>query len=278
MPTQSRGHGTHPKLIGLFVFNPKGFIMPQYKCPNCETALKRDQPLPAGKKIKCPKCATVFGPPAGPETAQTKAAAVNAKMADEDDDGRNPYAVKEDEGEEDAMREEKERAAQGLIKDRFKKSKRGPALKEVVRPSNFLLAVGVITCTLALIGVVIGAFPLIFQDFYAEPEMPKGMKYSEWEEKKKQMGKVKMSDEDWRRLVIWRSLIMGINAVYFVVGSFICKGAFKMRSMESRGWGIAGSIIACFTLLGILIGIWCIVVLNNPIVKAGFEEEKPPEA
>src|SRR3979490_2069455 len=100
--------------------------MPQYTCPKCKAVLKRDQPLGAGKKLKCPKCAAIFGPPA-------KSAAQPG--ADEDDD-RNPYAVKKDEAADEKMRDELERAAQGLIKDRFKKSKRGPASREVVRPSH----------------------------------------------------------------------------------------------------------------------------------------------
>src|SRR5579859_3280717 len=114
--------------------------MPQYSCPKCKAMLKRDQPLPPGKKLRCPKCSNIFAPPTAAETTA---------KAEEDD--RNPYTVMEDKGEDEAMKAEKERAAKGLIKDRYKKSKRGPALKEVVRPSNFLLASGVLNCTFAII-------------------------------------------------------------------------------------------------------------------------------
>src|SRR6266404_9395366 len=103
--------------------------MHQYTCPSCHAILKREAPVPAGKKIRCPKCETVFAPQ-DDRVAATPAAAKAAarKKADEDEaeDGRNPYAVKHDQEGEDLMREEKERAAMGLVRDRFKKSKRGP--------------------------------------------------------------------------------------------------------------------------------------------------------
>src|SRR5258708_3325721 len=130
--------------------------MPQYPCPKCKAVLKRDQPLPPGKKLRCPKCANVFAP---------GGVADKADKSEEDDP--NPYAVIQEKEEDEAMKAEKERAAQGLVKDRYKKSKRGPALKEVVRPSNFLLASGVINCTAAIVLFVIGIFPLVFRDFYA---------------------------------------------------------------------------------------------------------------
>src|SRR2546430_2009719 len=108
--------------------------MPQYTCPKCTTTLKRAEPLAAGKKIRCPRCETVFAP----DGAGAAKAAVAAKAKSEEED-RNPYTVVEEKAEDEALKEEKERAARGLVKDRYKKSKRGPALKEVVVPSNFLL-------------------------------------------------------------------------------------------------------------------------------------------
>ena len=184
--------------------------MPQYTCPTCKTVLKRDQPLPAGKKIKCPKCDTVFGPPA-PKAVAKK----------DDDDDRNPYAVKKDEAADENMRAELERAAKGLVQDRFKKSKRGPASKEVVRPSNFLMASGVFNCTVALIGFAIGGGTLVFWDFfYAEgpTKPPPGVKYSDWEAQRK-TGQIKMSDEERTEKIIERCIIMAISTFVFIMGA-----------------------------------------------------------
>src|SRR5262245_50724951 len=33
-----------------------------YTCPKCRVVLKTNNPLPAGKAVKCPKCANVFSP------------------------------------------------------------------------------------------------------------------------------------------------------------------------------------------------------------------------
>jgi rubredoxin len=38
--------------------------MPVYTCPECETKLKRAEPLPSGKKLRCPECGNVFAPAA----------------------------------------------------------------------------------------------------------------------------------------------------------------------------------------------------------------------
>jgi predicted Zn finger-like uncharacterized protein len=39
-------------------------------CPNCSAILKTKDPVPAGKKVKCPKCATVFESPAEEQPAE----------------------------------------------------------------------------------------------------------------------------------------------------------------------------------------------------------------
>src|SRR5713226_1407455 len=208
--------------------------MPQYPCPKCKAVLKRDQPLPPGKKLRCPKCANVFAP----------AGAAKADAKEEDD--RNPYTVIQEKEDDEAMKAEKERAAHGLVKDRYKKSKRGPALKEVVRPSNFLLASGVLNCTLAVILFVIGVGTLVFWDFFyveGSSKPPEGVKYAEWEAQQKAKGVKGLEGEEKTAKIIERSIIASIAVFIFIAGSLICVGAFKMRSLESYGWGMAGSII-----------------------------------
>src|SRR5262245_19604312 len=119
--------------------------MPVYTCPDCATKLKRSEPLPAGKKLRCPECGNVFAPAAGPAPAK-KAAAPAPKPADEAVDSYS--IVKEEEAVADAK--ERHEAAFAPIKDRFKRSARGPALVQVVKPSNILLATGVLICAFAV--------------------------------------------------------------------------------------------------------------------------------
>jgi hypothetical protein len=64
----------------------------------------------------------------------------------------------------------------------------------------------------------------------------------------------------------------GISVVWGIV---VTLGASKMKSLESRGSAMMGSIVAmipcnpCF-LLGLPFGIWALVALNKPEVKDVF--------
>ncbi len=260
----------------------------QYTCPECKTILQRSEPLPAGKKIKCPKCESIFAPkaPSGKpvvnpavakaiaKPAAPKATVINPALKDMDDD-RNPYALAAENEETDRLvAEEKKRAAEGVVKDRFKKSARGPAARAVVQPANALLAIGVLSAIGHLISVVVAIFPLIFE--INESGTPaEGQKYSDVDKKKKNQ----ISPEEWRQMLIIRIPWAIGSVIGFCISGLIVNGAFHLRSLDSRGWAWTGAILAILfgTLFGMLIGIWCVTVLNSEKVKAGFEEEKPPE-
>jgi len=72
----------------------------------------------------------------------------------------------------------------------------------------------------------------------------------------------------------------GIGVVAGVVGIIaavvVLIGALKMKNLESHGWAVTASVIAllpCVSpccLVGLPIGIWALVVLNKPEVKAAF--------
>ena len=71
---------------------------------------------------------------------------------------------------------------------------------------------------------------------------------------------------------------MGIilNLVGVAIGVVILLGALKMKRLESHGFAMAASILAlvpCVSpccLVGLPIGIWSLVVLSKPEVKAAF--------
>ena len=52
-----------------------------FTCPSCSAKLKLSSPVPAGKKIKCPKCGTSFAPPGEPAPADPKVAPDQPKPA-----------------------------------------------------------------------------------------------------------------------------------------------------------------------------------------------------
>jgi hypothetical protein len=65
-------------------------------------------------------------------------------------------------------------------------------------------------------------------------------------------------------------------AVSLAVGGVIIVGCQKMMKLESYGWSMAAcilSMIPCLApccLVGLPVGIWGLVVLNDPAVKSAF--------
>lgn len=222
--------------------------MHQYTCPKCKTVLKREQAIAAGKKIKCPKCQNVFAPQSG--------------YQGKDEEDMNPYVVKEDLEQEDLLKEEKQRAAAGIVLDRFKKSKRGPALARAIPPAGWLTAAGVLYGIFCICLFVVGLFPLVFKNYYLDTPAYKKMS-------------PEGQQEYWERLVLWRSLMMVGAVIGFGYASLICVGAFKMRTLESYGWAMTGAVMAMLSVF-FLIGLWAFVTLRDPKVVEGFAEEPPP--
>jgi hypothetical protein len=70
---------------------------------------------------------------------------------------------------------------------------------------------------------------------------------------------------------------LGINAIGLVMGFILIFGAVKMKGLSSYGLAMGASVIAmlpclspcCF--LGLPMGIWSLVTLSDPEVKAAFE-------
>jgi hypothetical protein len=251
--------------------------MPKYQCPECEAILRRAEAIPAGKKIRCPKCEAVFPARAMPDDEPAKEPAAEGyalagqgraapKPAVEDDEeNSNPYAVIK-EGEDQVKPE----IHLGSLRDKFAKSKIGPAMFRTVIPSNWLMRLGLFSCTAAVIWFIFGIWPIIFCE--ANPIRP---------------------------FIRPRVDIMGQAAAIFAFGSIMCIGASKMHDLTSYTWSIIGSVMALliyvpraimiaiamlimFGPLGLLVaalvsglsfvGIWCLIVLMNKEVREGFKE------
>jgi hypothetical protein len=236
-----------------------------YTCPACGAVLRPAQAVPAGKKLKCPKCATVFAPevepaeeaappfklaPAEPvarpaaRKLPAKAAAANKpakKKADGDDEygEATPYGVvHEEETEEDAALR---KVNYGPIKNKFEKSKRGPAVALVTKPATYLLGQGALKCLAGLVICIYAVFPMIFND--------------------KPLGDERLQ-EQW--------LIFAGGLGLFAYGAIIVHGAYKMQMLESYPWAMIAAVMAAVLGLGII----SIKKLRDPRVIAGFEETK----
>jgi uncharacterized Zn finger protein (UPF0148 family) len=242
--------------------------MHQYTCPACGVTLKRQEPIPAGKKVKCPKCQEIFTIPAEqkakaavPSTGKPPNSAAKAHQED-DDWAKNPYHVVWDDSEDETVKAEKQRAAAGIVRDRFEKSKRGPALAKVVVPSNAMLAAGIIQGAAAVLAFIIGLFPVVFKSYYLDtPEY-------------KKLSEAQLAEE-WQKIVTVRIIIMAGAAAALVYSGIICAGAFKMRTLESYTWAMVAAIMTTLSI-AFIVGLWNLVTLRDEAVIEGFAEEPPP--
>jgi len=73
------------------------------------------------------------------------------------------------------------------------------------------------------------------------------------------------------------AVVLVAYVIQGIVNVIILVAAVKMKNLESYGWSMTGSILAMIPflspccLLGLPFGIWALVVLNDPIVRQGFE-------
>lgn len=257
-----------------------------YTCPNpaCGVTLKTANKLPPGKRVKCPKCNEQFVPePEAPTPAAASAAAPSAaqgagtfKFAD-DEPAKKPAASKpeapkpappppskkpvddEDEDEESIRRgygvvketeaeleqAEKNKVKFGEVSDKYKKSARGPAIAMLVMPVNLLTGAGLVGAVAGLALFVVGMWPIVFND------APPG-------------------DEEVEEAIV--TMLLGM--IVFGWGAFLCFGASQMSELSSYMWAMSAAVLG----IPLLVGIYALVMLQDPKVKAGFEEtEGGPE-
>ena len=242
-----------------------------YTCPNsdCGVTLKTPDRVPAGKRVKCPKCGQHFTPEPEekappPSSKKPDAAAGLFKFADDpkkpgaspppappppivDDDDEDEESVRRGYGvvketAEEVAQAKKNKVNFGAVEDKHKKSARGPAIALLVMPSNLLTFEGIVTAIGGIVLFTIGMWPLVFND------APPG-------------------DEEVEEAIV--AMLLGLMT--FGWGAFICFGASQMQELRSYMWAMAGSVMG---VLPLLVGIYGIVMLQNPKVKAGFEESE----
>ncbi|WP_439631158.1 hypothetical protein [Gemmata sp.] len=254
-----------------------------YTCPNadCGANIKTAARVAVGKSVKCPKCGKAFTPEPGeadapvetfkladepppkrpaPVAAPKPARAVKAPPKDAPPPppppAASPFADDDDESQESIKRgyqitleteaekkeAEKHRPKFEDAQEKFKKSARGPAMALLVFPSNLMTAEGLITAALGLVWFVQGAWPLLFND------APPG-------------------EEELEEAIV--DMIVGMSV--FVWGAMICYGASQMQELGSYPWAMTGAVMA---IVPGLVGIAAILALQNPAVKAGFDENE----
>ncbi len=66
-----------------------------------------------------------------------------------------------------------------------------------------------------------------------------------------------------------------VNFIGIAIGVVIILGALKMKKLESREWAMASAILAIVPcelccIVGLIFGIWSLVVLNKPEIRSAF--------
>jgi hypothetical protein len=272
----------------------------QLVCPECGKTLRPAKPLAPGKSVKCPKCEAVFdvpaadkedkaavtgsvrekSPPSGDKEAKGKKAEKKAKKTD---DGKPSKTIGETiplAGDEDGP------ATYGFIDDHSKvdepeidyvpdtsiKDLRGPAQALVVRPSNYMILMGVITTLNFVLTLAIILVPIIFP--IPAPANVDGTPTLKFKQEKKvydaslwlsgsvattlQKIDTKKKDEDvgsmfmilsWDMMDVpdypwWEIILLCMPPLIGIaVNAVAILGAVKMQKLESRIWGIVASVL-----------------------------------
>lgn len=234
--------------------------MPIYPCPECETPIKKKEPLEAGKKLKCPECGHIFAP--GRAVAPAKKAAAppppEAPRNRFDDEGPANYGLVED---VETKENEKERGkAFGPIKERFERSKRGPAVLLVVKPSNILLLWGCVACIMGLTTGLVATWDMIFKREIVEEKQKKSL-YDVGDKKSKYK---ELSTDEFRERLLW----LAGGVAYFCWGAVVCGGASRMHEVRTY-W---------FAMLGSVMGFLCPVLpLGILLAMMAYDTDQPPD-
>jgi hypothetical protein len=174
-------------------------------------------------------------------TPAMKARAAAEEEEEDAESAKKGYGVVEESAAE-KKQAEKYKPKFGEVEDKFKKSARGPAIALLVMPTNLLTAAGLITCIGGLVYFVIGMWPLVFND--APPD-----------------------DEELQEALV--NMLMGLLA--FGWGALVLIGTSQMQDVSSYPWAMAGAIMG---IIPLFVGLYALIMLMNPKVKAGFEESE----
>ena len=252
-------------------------------CPECDTVLKPAKPLPAGKKVKCPKCGTTFtvGDDAADTAPPPKVKAAPAPTAlkkkpekkpdkppaeepGEDEEGGTYGIAGGDEKKED----EEEGPAISYAPDTSIKDLRGPAQAAIIKPTNQMLLCGAIGFLGWLALLIILLVPVLFpiEPDEGDKDTPKpvlqfgkglgsfgddyfGPPPQKPENKDKENVSLYMfMGRDLAKLALfpWYMIIFLLLPILLGMcySAVQTFGTVRAQNLESRPWGIAASIMA----------------------------------
>jgi hypothetical protein len=239
-------------------------------CPECHKVLRPAKPLAIGKKVKCPRCETVFVAVEDEEEAEAPKARTRDEGRARTGGGGKPPAAKPARKKAEAKKPEREEiGTYGYVQededpedrpqiyyghDTSIKDLRGPARTLCVKPSNLLLISGLVGAIGWLVLILMLVIPVVFPITESKDE------YQPWRPPDPSKAAAKKKDPSFYE--IW-----GVDAAYFtkkpwylfmvsliplalgfVYSGLTAYGGVQMQNLESRRWAMAGSIMAMVPL------------------------------
>ena len=146
---------------------------PTLTCPHCSSVLRPANPVPAGKKVRCPKCAESFTAGGEPEAAPKPKP---APVAEEDDDSKLYGMVSDPDEEQEDPRDKKKGKKKpkkpeiNYGQDNSLKDFRGPAVELLTKPCNNMMFHCTLVLLLGIASFVMGGWPFVVKDSLLPPK------------------------------------------------------------------------------------------------------------
>ena len=143
------------------------------------------------------------------------------------------------------------------------------ARSQVMTPAILLIVTGALGLILAVLGLIqSGQIAAQFDEQIDQVEKNPGIPADQKKAQKEMLTNI-------RDVMV--PAAMPLYAVNALIAAIVLFGGLKLRSLSGRGLVIAGSVLSmipivngCCCLLGLPAGIWALIVLARPEVKAGF--------
>ena len=208
----------------------------EFRCSRCGKLLRTGDDT-AGRQAQCPACGTLSMVPTPADTTRTSpllAPLGTESSASPDTVPGSPFGP-------------------GPGMDGATDS---DAAKRVSGPATALIVAAILGMILQVLGIL-GNFVLMAVDF----QPPAG---------------AAAQGHDPLAMMVGNGVQVAIGVFSLAMGALVLMGAMKMKNLENYSFAMASAIIAmipCFSpccLLGLPLGIWALVVLNDSSVKAAF--------
>ncbi|RKH19112.1 hypothetical protein D7V77_32990 [Corallococcus sp. CA041A] len=134
---------------------------------------------------------------------------------------------------------------------------RAKAAQDLSVPAILMLVMAGLTFLYLLVSMVTPTSSAQLENFFDNPDMP----------------------QQWKDIVTWMLSPMGrvvTTAPGLVLNGLVAFGGWKMKNLRSYGWAMTAAILCCIpccgpcSCLSLVPGIWSLIVLNRPDVKAAF--------